>query len=124
MINRDTDATKLYVKLNKLTITKLIRWELAENVEPLIEASEDRIQTVYWTLHGGKKLAIYLRKYKHFFDEFDWAWAEEVQFAIVTEDFYILWKSRGNDQALTDLYETVSRQASGFYELFDDLLNS
>lgn len=124
MINRDTDATKLYVKLNKLTSGKKIQWKLAENVESLISASDDRIQTVYWALHSGKKIAIYLRKYKYFLDDSNWVWAEEVQFSIVNENFDILWKSRGNDQALIDLYETVSRQASGFYDLFDDLLNS
>ncbi|CAH3987519.1 hypothetical protein ACS6GB_13325 [Enterobacter hormaechei subsp. xiangfangensis] len=123
MTNRDTDSTKLYVKLNKLTIIKQINWQLAEDIEPLVEASEDRIQTAYWAVYGNKNLAIYLRKYKHYFDDIEWAWAEEVQFAIVTEDFHILWKSRGHDQALTELYETVSRQVSGFYELFDDLIN-
>ncbi|WP_099725385.1 hypothetical protein, partial [Enterobacter hormaechei] len=102
MTNRDTDSTKLYVKLNKLTIIKQINWQLAEDIEPLVEASEDRIQTAYWAVYGNKNLAIYLRKYKHYFDDIEWAWAEEVQFAIVTEDFHILWKSRGHDQALTE----------------------
>ncbi|AEG99327.1 TPA: hypothetical protein PCX98_004362 [Klebsiella aerogenes] len=121
---KDNDLNKLYVKLSRETSEDKLVWKivLSKDFIALTEANEDRIGAVYTCDYKGKKLAIYLRKYKHFFDDVEWAWTEEPQLAIVTDNYEVLWKSRYCDSTLINLYEIVSRQGSGFNDLIDDLI--
>ncbi|EMA8651640.1 hypothetical protein [Cronobacter malonaticus] len=119
----DETETKLYVRLNKETVKKLIKWEAIEAPSNFTEASEDIVDTLFLLEYKGKKLALYLRKYKYFLDEERWVWGEDPELAIVTDKLKILWNSKNSSQALRDLYETVTRQASGFNDLINDLLN-
>lgn len=112
-------TTKLLVKLNKITAENEITWEAIDAPRGLTDANEDVIHIMYWTDYKEKKLAIYLRKYKHFYDEFDYHWSEGIVFSIVNENFKTLWDYYEQTQALRDLYESVAKQASGFDDLFD-----
>ena len=117
-------TTTLIVAINRDTIEKKLTWTAIDAPIELTAGSEDRISIVYWTDYKERKVVIYTRKYKNYFDESEWAWAEGVVLAIVTPDFKTLWETDEQTQALRDLFSSVSKQASGFNDLLDDLLNS
>ncbi|MFL3320445.1 hypothetical protein [Klebsiella michiganensis] len=115
--------TKLVVTLNKLTVQKSISWQAIDAHENLTNGTQDILQVVFHTTYSEKHFIIYNRKYRHYFDEHQWSWAEGIVLAIVTPSFKILWETYVQTQALRDLYSSVSKQASGFDDIVDELLN-
>ncbi|MGL9611008.1 hypothetical protein [Escherichia coli] len=60
---------------------------------------------------------------RYYFDEHEWSWAEGLVLAIVTPSYKTLWETFEQTQALRDLFNSVSKQASGFNDIVEDLLN-
>lgn len=120
-MNKDK-ITLLAVELNKLTSKNQISWEAITPPPFLTEASDDFIPILYRCLYKSKQLALFIRRYKHFYDEHDYYWNERVVFAILNRESRIIWESPEASQALRDLYETVSNQSAGVDDLLDDLL--
>ncbi|MBZ1747095.1 hypothetical protein ACYA8F_26265 [Klebsiella pneumoniae] len=116
-------TTKLVVSLNKLTVQKSINWTVIDAPENLVNGTQDIVQVVFHTKHMEKDFVIYNRKYRYYFDEHEWSWAEGIVLAIVTPSYKIIWETHDQTQALRDLYSSVSKQASGFNDIVDDLLN-
>ncbi|QAR45565.1 hypothetical protein EQG67_07240 [Kosakonia cowanii] len=119
----DKSTTKLYVKLNKETAENSIKWKAIDAPNNITDGSNDLIDTIFTLNYKGKNLAIYQKKYKYYFDEDRWTWDEGIEFSLLTDDYKPLWKSSGHSQALRDLFETVTRQASGLDELIQELLD-
>ncbi len=118
----DEQSIALAVSLNRETVRKNIIWEVIDAPFNLTNGSEDIVQVVYWTIYSGKKIVIYNRQYRHYFDEEQWSWSDGLVLAIVSEDFKPLWMNYEPSQALGDLFKTVTKQASGFNDLLDELL--
>ncbi|MDI6951971.1 hypothetical protein QMN49_11040 [Escherichia coli] len=116
-------TTKLIVSLNKLTVQKMINWMAIDAPENLVNGTQDIIQVVFHAKYKEKDFVIYSRKYRYYFDEHEWSWAEGLVLAIVTPSYKTLWKTFEQTQALRDLFNSVSKQASGFNDIVEDLLN-
>ncbi|MWT70550.1 hypothetical protein [Escherichia coli] len=116
-------TTKLIVSLNKLTVQKMINWMAIDAPENLVNGTQDIIQVVFHTKYKEKDFVIYSRKYRYYFDEHEWSWAEGLVLAIVTPSYKTLWETFEQTQALRDLFNSVSKQASGFNDIVEDLLN-
>lgn len=116
-------TTKLVVSLNKLTVQKSINWTVIDAPENLVNGTQDIVQVVFHTKHMEKDFVIYNRKYRYYFDEHEWSWSEGIVLAIVTPSYKTIWETHDQTQALRDLYSSVSKQASGFNDIVDDLLN-
>ncbi|EIX1616019.1 hypothetical protein MJ669_004020 [Cronobacter sakazakii] len=114
---------KLVVSLNKLTVQKSIEWTVLDAPENLIEGTEDIIQVVFHANFKGKDFVLYNRKYRYYLDEHEWAWAEGLVLAIVTPTYKPIWETYEQTQALRDLFNSVTKQASGFNDFVDELLN-
>ncbi|NIC29368.1 hypothetical protein [Serratia plymuthica] len=117
-------TTQLLVELNKLTSEKIITWQANEPPDGFDLGSEDIVPMLYHCHFKGKNLAVYLRKYKHFQDESEYYWSDRITFAVLNENFKILWENPLPSQALRDLYEAVTLQTAGVNELLDDLLGN
>lgn len=120
-MNKDK-ITLLAVELNKLTSTNQISWDPITPPPFLTEASDDFIPILYKCLYKAKQLALFIRRYKHFFNENEYFWSERVVFAILNRESRIIWESPEESQALRDLYEAVSNQSAGVDDLLNDLL--
>lgn len=120
----DEKSVKLAAALNRETVNKNIKWHMTDAPQALTYANNDIMQMVYWTVYNERKIVIFKKQYRHYFDEEEWTWAEGLSLCIVTEDFRLIWENDEQSQALRDLYKNVTKQASGFYELLDDLLNN
>ena len=116
-------TTKLVVALNRETVEKKLKWSALDAPDTLTLGNEDVIHIIYWTDYKASRFIVYNRKYKHYYDEFEWSWSEGPVIAIVTEDFKVLWESYEQTQALRDLYYNVTKQASGYNDILDELLS-
>ncbi|MDQ2130638.1 hypothetical protein R4I72_18080 [Leclercia adecarboxylata] len=114
---------KLVVLLNKLTVQKSLEWTVFDAPKSLTEGTEDKIQIIFHTNYKEKDFVIYNRKFRHYIDEYEWSWTEGIVLAIVTPDFKPIWEMYEQTQALRDLFNSVSKQASGFDDFVDELLN-
>ena len=119
----DDKTTKLLVELNKLTSSKVIKWEAIEPDKNFNKGSEDIIPIIYRCEYKGKTLALYNKRYKHYYDEHDYNWSDRITFAILSESGKVIWENPVPSLALRDLFEAVTLQSSGLDDLFDDLLN-
>lgn len=112
-------TTRLLVQLNKETTQKTIRWEVIDTPPALNQGSEDLIPLVYTCIYKGKRLALFKKKYKYFYDEHDFYWGDALVFAILSESGNIIWENKEHSQALNDLFDVVSQQAAGVDDLLD-----
>ena len=119
----DEKSVKFAVALNRETVNKNITWHAMDAPETFTYANNDIMQVIYWTEYKAKKVVIFNKQYRHYFDEEEWSWSDRLVLCIVSDDFKQLWTNEEQSQALRDLYKTVTKQASGFNELLDDLLS-
>lgn len=115
--------TKLILVLNKNTKNKELRWEVRDTPSSFDEGTADIIPVIYTCNYKGKQLALYLRRYRYYYDEHEFYWAEKKCLAIINTQNQILWETDEQGQPLNDLYSTVTEQASGIDDLLNDLLN-
>lgn len=120
----DEKSVKLAAILNRETVNKNITWHVNDAPDTLTYASNDILQVIYWTVFKNKKIVLFKKQYRHYFDEDEWTWAEGLSLCIVSDDFKPLWENDEQSQALRDLYKNVTKQASGFNDLLDDLINN
>jgi hypothetical protein len=116
-------ALKLVVALNKETIQDNIKWVALNAPETFTEGSSDIIHIIYKSKFKDFLFALYQRRYRHYFDEDAWSWGEGLVLAIINENDKVLWDTYEQSQALRDLYNSVTKQASGFNNILDDLLS-
>ncbi|WP_276971012.1 hypothetical protein [Tatumella ptyseos] len=119
----DERSIKLAAALNRETVNNNITWHVMDAPETLTIATNDIMQVIYWAKYKDKKMVIFSRQYRYYFDEDEWTWAEGLVLSIVSNDFKQIWADYEESQALRDLYKTVTKQASGFNDLLDDLLS-
>lgn len=123
MITNDK-ITSFVVKLNKETVNKTIKWHYSTEEKYKDEGTDDIIPLMYIYTKNGKNLAIYERKSRHWIDDVDYVWNNDVHLAILASDGTIIWDTRHPPQALRDLFETVRRQSSGIEEILDEFLSN
>ncbi|EDF9812424.1 TPA: hypothetical protein ACU94I_001054 [Klebsiella aerogenes] len=116
-------SIKLILALNKNTKNKSLLWSAIDTPLSFDDGTEDRIPVLYVCNYKEKTLALYLRRYKYFYDEHDFYWAEKKCLSIINDQYQILWESDEQGQAINDLYSTVTEQASGIDDLLNDLLD-
>lgn len=116
-------SIKLILSLNKNTKNKTLSWEVVDTPSTFDDGTEDIIPVLYICNSNGKKLALYLRRYRHFLDEHEFYWAEKKCLSIINDKYQIIWESGEQGQAINDLYSTVTEQASGIDDLLNDLLD-
>ncbi|MDX7085065.1 hypothetical protein [Serratia marcescens] len=117
-------SIKLILALNKKTKNKSLLWRVVDTPSSFDDGTEDKIPVLYVCTYKQKTLALYLRRYKHFYDEHDFYWTEKKCLAIINERHQILFEVDEQGQAINDLYSTVTEQASGIDDLLNDLLDA
>lgn len=121
-MNQDK-VTKLVLTLNKSTKFKNMMWIAYSTPSYFLEGTDDVISVLYLSEYKEKEFALYVRKYKYYYDEHEYVWAQRICLAVINDGKNIIWETDKPEQPLSDLYATVTEQASGIDDLLDDLLN-
>jgi hypothetical protein len=70
--------SSLIVQVIHKTVKGSIDWDVSEPPRYFEDGVEDIIPLIYTTSYKGKKLAVFLRRFKYFTDEDEFHWSEKV----------------------------------------------
>lgn len=121
-MNIDDKEIKLITKLNRETSKGLIKWSVESPPKSLTTATEDEIFIYFKAPYKNKFVAIYERKYKHFYSEHDFYWGGLDVFAILDDHERVLLEFSKSSPALRDLFVTVREQVADLDGLLDGML--
>lgn len=116
-------TTELLNQLKSETSKGKISWEAIDPPTEFDLGGENNTPLIYFSIVKGKKLAIFIERYKYYTDVDDFSWSERLTFAILTHNWKIIWSFTEYTPALRDLFDTVSNQAAGVDKLLSELLD-
>ena len=120
--NKDNKLIILITKLLKETKNNDLHWHSKSAPKYLTEGTDNIIHNYFYTDYKGKQLALFHRKFRQYSGEFDTLyWTGETKLAIIESDI-VLWENNEYIPAINDLYNYVSRKASGLNDLLDELV--
>ena len=114
---------KLAVKLTKETYSESITWSNENPPSGLTKGTDDFFPLYLECEYKGVDIGIYIRRYKHYYDEFEYSWTEDVGICMPGDHGQISWEYEERSPALINLFDAAKEQASGINEILNDLLN-
>ena len=118
-----TETINLFTKLNELTIGGELEWNTSRIPSWTNVGTGYEVFDYFTSIRGGKILAIYERRYKHYTDYDEFYWSSEIVFCILESESRVIWDYYEKNNALIDLYESVRTQVADLDTLFDDIVN-
>ncbi|SEN35742.1 hypothetical protein [Nitrosomonas marina] len=115
-------SEKLIVKLTRETYSASVSWEVKKPPTGLTEGSNDVFPLYLETHYKNVDIGLFQKRYKHFYDELEYSWAEEIGMCITGEQGRVLWEYKESSPALLNLFEAAREQASGINGILDNLL--
>jgi len=114
---------KLAVQLTKETIMGKVTWSVKSVPDGLAEGTSDIFPLYLECEYKDVDIGIYARRYKHYYDEFEYSWSEDVGICVSGEHSEVLWEYEGRAPSLLNLYDAAKEQASGIGDILDELIN-
>lgn len=118
----ENKAEQLIVLLTRETYSGSVRWEHTKPPVGLSNATEDFYPLFFLANYKGTPIGLYQRRYKYFFDEYEFYWRENIGMCIVGEYGSVLWQYTERSSALINLFEAAREQASGIGGVLASLL--
>ena len=119
----DNKILQLIVKLARLTTEGVLKWEISDKTHPLIVGTDNIVSISYNTNDKDKVFAVYQERYRDYSMEFEQFYhSERIIFAIVDNQYRVLWEHWEHSSALRNLFEAVRDQSSGINDVIDSLL--
>ena len=122
-MSAEKKIAKLAAQLTKETINGKVIWGVERAPDGLSEGTNDIFPLYLECEYRGVGIGIYTKRYKHYFDELEYSWSEDVGICVSGNNSQILWNYEGNIPALLNLYEAAKEQASGIGDILDDLID-
>lgn len=122
-MNIDDKAEQLIILLTRETFSGHVTWKGSKVPDGLSRGTENFYPLYLQTEYKGSTIGLFQRRYKHFYDEFEFYWCEEVGMCVVGDFESILWEFNERSSALINLFEAAREQASGISNLLDNLLD-
>lgn len=122
-MNMDNKTTQLMTKLIRETSSGKIEWKPKDAPKSVVQGTEDIVPLFFEAKYKDKWIALFLRRYKSFYDEHAYYWEESLVFAVLDSADRVLWETSDYSPALRDLFETVREQVAGIDGLLDNLLD-
>lgn len=122
-MSADNKITQLIVQLNRETATGSLQWKSTPPPESLNQGTEDIVHHFFECTYKEKLIGIFERRYKCFFNEFDFNWNDRVVLCLLDnrQTRKITWEYSERSPALADLFSTVREQCSGINDLLAQL---
>ncbi len=121
-MNVEEKSEKLIIKLTRETYDEKITWQVKEPPDGLTDGSGDVYPLYLEVEYKNIDIGLYQRRYKHYHDEFEYSWSEEIGMSVTDDQGRILWEYKERSSALVNLFEAAREQASGINNILDNLL--
>ena len=121
---KPTDKNQaLVLKLNKLTLSSEIAWEVEEPPRTIVTGSDDHIKLFLTTEVKGQDFGLYLANERIYDGETDeFYWGERLHLILIDRDDRVLWELREHSVSLWDLFNSARRKASNIDSIIDSIL--
>lgn len=118
------NVSSIIVKIIQKTVQGEIKWEVIDPPKYFEDGVEDIIPLLYVASYKGKELAVFTRRFRHYFDEDEFHWDERNCFAFLNESKNkIIWEVNDRRPILNDLFSTVSENAAGINNMLENLFD-
>ena len=121
-MNIDEKTEQLIILLTRETFSGNVNWENTQAPAGLVKGTEDFYPLFLQTIFKNTVIGLYQRRYKHFHDEFEFYWCEEIGMCVVGDYEAIVWEYNARSSTLINLFEAAREQASGIGGILDGLL--
>ena len=121
-MNIDNKTEQLIILLTRETYSGEVKWKNEQPPVGLAKGTEDFYPLYLQANYKGSTVGLYQRRYKHYYDEFEFYWCEDIGMCVVGEYQAILWDYNERSTALANLFEAAREQASGISGILDNLL--
>jgi hypothetical protein len=120
-MNIDNKTEQLIILLTRETYSGNVTW--VNEVPPLglSRGTDDFYPLFIQTQYKGSTIGLYQRRYKHFYDEFEFHWGENIGMCVV-DGQSVLWNFTQNSSALINLFDAARDGASNIGGILDNLL--
>jgi hypothetical protein len=121
-MNIDNKSEQLIILLTRETFSGEVKWKNEQAPAGLVKGTEDYYPLFLKTVYKGTTIGLFQRRYKHFYDEFEFYWCEEIGMCVVGDYDAVVWEYKERSSALINLFEAAREQASGIGGILDNLL--
>jgi hypothetical protein len=108
-------------KLNRLTQEGTLKWVRMEPPQQLTQGTHSVIVEFYTTTYQGRNLAIYLLRYRNYYNEEDYEWSAEPRLVVCTPTWEPEWPFP-EVAGIHELFSSVRFQVADVTTLLDDIL--
>lgn len=116
-------AEKLIIQLTRETYANEVKWLAKDAPDNLESGTEDLFPLYLETTYKNTIVGLFQKRYKHFYDEHDYYWGQDIGFCVLDNEDRILWEYDQRSAALVNLFDAAREQASGIDNILDGLLN-
>ena len=116
-------AEKLIIQLTLEKYANEVKWLAKDAQENLESGTEDLFPLYLETTYKKTIVGLFQKRYKHFYDEHDYYWGQDIGFCVLDNEDRILWEYDQRSAALVNLFDAAREQASGIDNILDGLLN-
>lgn len=121
-MSKERKLLKFITELIRKTMNNEIKWEQVSTPRTLITGTDVIIPICYEALIQNKYFIVFKRRYKHYLDYDEYAWAEEINIATI-EDDEVTWENVEVLPNLRDLFIQIQDQVSGIDDFLDSFLS-
>jgi hypothetical protein len=118
----DSDFTKAISKINRETNEGKTKWNSSNSRPQSLPEGEDLSGPVYTCKVLDRFLRLYRFRAKHYFDEDEFAWTENLRLEFIDKNGNAIWTFPYNN-ATSDLYDTVQYQLANVRGFLEDFLD-
>mgnify|MGYP000606659025 CR=1 FL=1 len=122
-MNTESKTEKLIILLTKETYDGNVEWNNEPVPSGLTQGTNDIFPLYLGTVYKDTYIGLFQRRYKHFHDEFEYSWSEEIGMCVLGDNEAILWEYKERSVTLVNLFEAAREQASGINSILDNLIN-
>jgi len=116
-------AIAFLVKLNRLTSTGKLDWDIRDAPKTLTRGTDNHISIFLYATYRGEHFGLFERRIQAYDGEHErFYWTGEIVLALLDYEDNVVYEIQEKTPALYDLFEAARRQASNFDDVIDNLL--